>query len=284
VIRTLLPSHLGVAAELGSRLGLLNVTFQAKGAFKETFRAENAEGDVIALKLLDASKCDITRTSREIEAVLKCDSPYIAKLYDSGRFESQSGNRYFYYLEEYLDGGTLTQRLNSISPVTAVRHYGVCLVHALEHLKRLRLVHRDIKPDNIMFRLGDDNPVLVDFGLVRDLSASSLTQTWLPQGPGTPYYAAPEQLHNDKPLIGWRTDQFSLGIVLAICLTGTHPFERPGMSMAETVVAIGSRQLYSKEFSDAVEGLGLAGLKRMLAPWPIERYSSPAEILAMLSN
>lgn len=279
------PSHLAVANELARATNLGSITFKAKGAFKETFRAEAANATVVALKILDPSKCDLARTSREIEAVKKCDSPYIAKLFSSGTFHASDGKDYLFAVEEFLDGGTLTDRLSNtaVSPET-VKRYAACLVTALDHLRSLNLVHRDIKPDNIMFRSGADVPVLVDFGLVRDLSAISLTQTWLPHGPGTPYYAAPEQLHNDKALIGWRTDQFSLGIVLGISLTGTHPFERPGLTMPQTVGVVAARQSCSNEFVRAATDAGLAGIVQMLAPWPIHRYSSPRRLLEVFER
>jgi hypothetical protein len=60
----------------------------------------------------------------------------------------------------------------------------------------------------------DPTPALVDFGLVRDLSETSLTASWLPRGPGTPLFASPEQLNNEKALIDWRSDQFSIGVIL----------------------------------------------------------------------
>lgn len=275
------PSSLIVVAqEFGSSNGLSNIAFRAKGAYKETFRAETADGRVIALKILEPSKCDLARTAREIDALQKCNSPYIARLYISGQFRASDGNNYYVSLEEFLDGGTLTDRLAGAPfPPDIVKNYAIYLVQALEHLKALNLVHRDIKPDNIMFRQGSDVPILVDFGLVRDLSAISLTQTWLPQGPGTPYYAAPEQLHNEKPMIGWRTDQFSLGIVLGMCLTGRHPFEGAGMTMPQTVGAVAARQPCSPQFRAAAAAAGMSGIVRMLAPWPIQRYSNPAQLL-----
>jgi serine/threonine protein kinase len=146
------------------------------------------------------------------------------------------------------------------------------------------LVHRDIKPDNIMFRDNSDLPVLVDFGIVRDLSESSITQTWMPMGPGTPYYAAPEQLNNEKHMIKWRTDQFSLGIVLGICLTGNHPFGETGKSPNDAIIAVASRNKCSEEFKTKVIELGFEGIFKMIEPWPIGRYTTPAELLAYFQN
>lgn len=271
---------LSVAKELAIIHNFRDVSFQAKGAFKETFKATEESGRIIALKVLDPSKCNPTRSEREITALMKCNSPYIGKLYNYGEFVSSLGVKYYFSEEEYLDGGTLTDRITNRRPIPdQVRIYGVALSEALGYLKELKLVHRDIKPDNIMFRRNSTVPVLVDFGLVRDLSESSLTQTWLPQGPGTPYYAAPEQLNNDKCLIGWRTDQFSLGVVLGICLTGHHPFEGPGMSKPEIVAAVGQRFPCPSQFQIDLQKYRLDKMARMLEPWPVRRYSSPSELL-----
>ena len=205
--------------------------------------------------------------------------------YDYGEFLAASGYKYYFSTEEYLDGGTLTKQLDSksLTPNT-IRQYAKSLVHALDYLKGANLVHRDIKPDNIMFRRGQPEPVLVDFGLVRDLSESSLTLTWLPHGPGTPYFAAPEQLNNDKQLIGWRTDQFSFGVVLAICLTGCHPFAVPNSTMPQVIEAVAQRKPCTEEFKDAVTAKGFPWLTKTVGVWPIHRYSSPPLILESIGE
>ncbi len=277
-------SHLtAVAEEFGQSHSLTDISYQAKGAFKETFKATTADHQSVAVKILEPSKCDLARSQREIEALKKCDSPFVAKLYDHGKFHAKDGNDYYYSVEEYLDGGTLTQQLVTTLPPATVKGYALQLSEALNHLKRLNLVHRDIKPDNIMFRKDHDAPVLVDFGLVRDLSASSLTQTWLPAGPGTPFYAAPEQLNNDKHLIGWRTDQFSLGVVLGICLIGRHPYAEIGMTIPQTVAAVARRAACSKDFRANVSTLGFATITKMVAPWPIQRYATPEQLIQSLA-
>jgi serine/threonine protein kinase len=279
------PSLMEVAREFVNLNNLSEIIFVGKGAFKETYRVTNESGEYRALKIVDPEKCDAQRSEREINALKKCDDLLIGKLYDHGEFRTSSNMKYLYFMEEYLEGGTLTDRIkNKTLTPQIVRKYAISLVKALDYLKRIHLVHRDIKPDNIMFRKNSSIPVLVDFGLVRDLSQSSLTQTWWPHGPGTPYYAAPEQLNNEKYLIKWRTDQFSLGIVLGICLTGEHPFREPGMTDSELINAVAQRRRCTREFRSKISELGFEGIIKMIEPWPVRRYASPGELLAYFQN
>lgn len=274
------PNLLLIAQEFSAKEKFSNTCFVGKGAFKETFKVTDSNSNIYALKLSEKSKCNQFRTEREIKALVTCNSPLICKLFSSGSFKSANGIDYYFSIEEFLDGGTLTDKINSklLSP-NIICSQAISLVSALEVLKGNNFVHRDIKPDNIMFRSNILEPVLVDFGLVRDLSESSLTKTWAPNGPGTPYYSAPEQLNNDKNLIKWRTDQFSLGIVLGICLTGKHPFQAQGMNAWDTVNAIAQRKSCTNEFKQEITSLGFGGIIKMLAPWPVHRYSSTKDLI-----
>jgi serine/threonine protein kinase len=270
-------SLLAVAEEFSKLSDFSNVVFAAKGAYKETFKASTKQGKLVALKLLNPAKCNLARSEREIDAMKRCNSPRIARLYDSGKYLASDGVGYIFSVEEYFDGGTLADKLTSSLSPHVVRHYGKCLGQALQHLASLNLVHRDIKPDNIMFRSGSDDPILVDFGIVRDLSESSLTQTWLPHGPGTPYFSAPEQLNNQKHLIDWRTDQFSLGVVLGICLTGQHPYhqQNPG----DTVAAVAQRRSCVNQFQTEAARHNLSNLVKMVQPWSVHRFQTPSDLL-----
>jgi serine/threonine-protein kinase len=120
--------------------------------------------------------------------MLQCESPVIGRLYDWGVFDIHGSRPYLYTIEEFFGGGTLSARMdglhNNIVDAIAI---GVSLLEGVSHLRERNLVHRDIKPDNIMFREREESPALVDFGLVRDLSGTSLTSSHLPQGPGSPY-------------------------------------------------------------------------------------------------
>ncbi len=279
------PVFKKIAEEFCRTRELVNITFVGKGAFKETFKVTSKDGLNLALKIADPEKISYRRSEREISALKRCDTPLIGKLHDFGEFKSQTNEKFLFFLEEYLDGGTLSDKIrhHTLSP-GKVKEYAIALVQALDYLRRINLVHRDIKPDNIMFRGNSDVPVLVDFGLVRDLSESSITQTWMPVGPGTPYFASPEQLNNEKHLIKWRSDQFSLGIVLGICLTGNHPFGESNKPPNDAIIAVAQRKRCSNEFKAKIIELGLEGILKMIEPWPIRRHTTPAELLAYFQN
>lgn len=252
---------------LGSEVGA--------GAFKHTFEVSTSGGSARALKVYRKVGAD-ARTHREVEAITRCSHAGIA------RFElietwKDGTEEYVYSIEEFLAGGTLAARLSAGTlSATDVRRLAIALVDAVGHIASLELVHRDLKPDNIMFRSVGGPPVIVDFGLVRDLSQSSLTKTWLAQGPGTPYYAPAEQLNNEKPLIDWRADQFALGVVLTMCGLAQHPYEAPGLNAIQVVDRVARRERPSQAFATWATANGLAPLVRMVAPWPIERFRTPS--------
>jgi serine/threonine protein kinase len=271
------PELSHIASLVASSKGLRDPHFEGGGTFKETYRVVDGEGHYQAFKVFHPDRCDKIRTDREIAAMQKCNSPRIGKLLSVGSIEGPDQKMYLYTLEEYLDGGTLSEKISVGGlELPTVMRYGSALLEAIEHLSNLRLVHRDIKPENIMFRRDDPGPVLIDLGIVRDLSASSATKSWQLTGPGTPYYSAPEQLNNEKPLISWRTDQFSLGVVLGICLTRNHPFQGKGMSMGDTVHAVQYRNRCVRDFVDEMRKLGCEFMVQMLNPWPIQRHSNIA--------
>lgn len=275
------------AAEICSHLQLSEPAFLGAGAYKECYRANKKNGTTVAVKVFDPDKCNRWRASREIEAMQKCDFPHIAKVIDWVEEECSDGKQYLAIVEEFLNGGNLTALLNS-GTVSCDQAFGyvVPLVHSLDHLRLLRLVHRDIKPDNIMFREASKEPVLVDFGIVRDLTGESLTRSYLQRGPCTPYFASPEQLNNEKHLIDWRSDQFSLGVVLSICIKGRHPYQPCDDSRQLMAVdEVASRRSCSKWLLNACqEDDSMNIIKRMVSPWSVNRFTSPADLIKEIDS
>ncbi len=269
-----------VAKSICDEEGLIFGDYAGGGTFKQVFRVETSDGEVYALKVVKGS-ASTQRTDREIQAIKKCDHPSIGKLFSVGSHNFES-NKYEFILEEFLAGGTLTSFLdrNGFLENKEIFKLGEPLIDAISHIAALNLVHRDIKPDNIMFRSDGITPVLVDFGLVRDLSAVSLTQSWLNCGPGTPYFAAPEQLNNQKELIDWRTDQFSLGVTLCYICFEVHPYQLPNESdwSPKTIERVAKHGVRSSVVLDKFKKSGLSCLKVMTNAWPVERFRKPSDL------
>ena len=250
------------------------------GAFKKVFHVEDKDGKEYALKIVKGA-LNAKRTEREILALQRCNHANIAKLFGTDTCEF-GGRKYGFTLEEFLPGGTLTERVRreGLLDDEQILELATPLIGAIIHISDLGLVHRDIKPDNVMFRHDGVTPVLVDFNLVRDLSAASLTKSWLNQGPGTPYFASPEQLNNQKKLIDWRTDQFSLGVTLCYVRFGVHPYQHPGESgfSVKTVERVAMRGGASGEIVEKFRSSGLVCLERMTRAWPVERFRRPRDL------
>ena len=130
-----------------------------------------------------------------------------------------------------------------------------------------------------MFRSGSLDPVLVDFGIVRDLRKESLTQSWMPNGPCTPFYAPAEQLNNEKHMIDWRSDQFALGVVLIEALLGHHPYAANGADDDDTLSAVATRAPVPHSLSTELKKHGVEFLANMVQPWPIQRVAQPSDLL-----
>lgn len=258
-----------------------NLQFERKvgaGTFKETFLSVADEGQQVAIKVYRPEQFD-SRALREVQAMQRCNHPSIARLYKANA-EMVAGRQYPYVLEEYLGGGTLEDRLKGgLLPAPTLYQLGLDLIAAVAHIASLDLVHRDLKPQNILFRAGEDLPVITDFGIVRDLADTSLTPTFLTSGPGTRIYASPEQLNNDKTAQDWRTDQFALGVILAWAHFGDHPYAVSGDSRAEVVERVAQRQGPAKVFVEKAANSKFPVLVRMVHPWPVRRYGRPNDLV-----
>ncbi|QNS03920.1 serine/threonine-protein kinase [Streptomyces xanthii] len=155
------------------------------------------------------------RFMREVDALRTVHSPYTVPVYDA-----RTSGPVLWLATRYLDGPTLSTRVQEYGPLSPaeVARLGVMLAEALATVHGRGIVHRDIKPTNII--LEDDEPRLIDFGIARSVAASGLT---LPgTALGTPGYMAPEQLDCREPTDA--VDVFALGAVLAFTSTGRPPF------------------------------------------------------------
>lgn len=265
-----------VAKVICKRENYVFISYVQSGAFKDTYHIQDSIGSQLALKIY---KSDLRseRENREIDAMQMCVHPNVAKFH-SLQTISHADKDHMYIIEEFIGGGTLTDKIkkNEIN-LSTIASIGTQLIDAVAHIASNNLVHRDIKPDNILFREKTITPVIVDFGLVRNLADTSLTPSWIPQGPGTPLYASPEQLNNEKLQQDWRTDQFSLGVTLSYCCFGKHPYDY-GQGDYDAVDRVANRKLPSPDFVKFIEENKFPVLQKMIAAWPVSRYQNASDL------
>lgn len=270
-----------IAAEVCRQLDVALIRSLGNGAFKHAYLIESG-GELFALKVASVSGDLKARFERETAALRKCEHTAIAKILASDLMVA-SGNEYWIIVEEYLPNGTLTD-LAAGTPLSQddIRHLGIILAGALAHLFERGFVHRDIKPANILFRTSAE-PVLTDFGIVRMLGEQSLTQDFMAQGPGTPMYAAPEQLLNEKCAIDWRTDQFGLALVLAEQLLGHHAYlpDKHG-HVRDAIMLVANRRSLPVGNRERLAAKGFGCLVKAMSPWPVQRFRRPEEFLRAL--
>jgi serine/threonine protein kinase len=176
----------------------------------------------VAIKVLDPlllkDKQILKRFKKEAQTAVKLIHPYIITIYDVG----QEGDSH-YIVMEYL-GKTLRRQIKSQGKLPPQEALDIIkkIAEALSYAHGKGIIHRDIKPDNIMFRPGRKEPVLVDFGIARVLDLNTkLTMTGIRIG--TPHYMSPEQCKGEK--IDGGSDIYSLGVVLFELLTGSVPYK-----------------------------------------------------------
>jgi serine/threonine protein kinase len=234
-----------VALSSGTRLGPYEVlSLLGAGGMGEVWRARDSRlGRDVAIKVLPddvaGSQQALARFEREAKAVAALSHPNILALFDIGE---ENGIRYA--VTELLDGESLRDALaRGALPLKKTLDIAVQLADALASAHEKGIVHRDIKPENV-FMTKDGRAKLLDFGLARQSglhsdsnftdspTAAALTEKGAIVG--TVAYMSPEQASGYD--VDFRSDQFSLGIVMYEMLTGTRPFR--GSTVPETLTAI----------------------------------------------
>lgn len=252
------------------------------GGQKVVYRVTHPTFGAVALKIGQySSPQGLERIKREVTLLKDIDSEYYPKNFD---FQIVSSDR-FYILEEYIDSKPLTHYNADYKTPKEVVELIIHLVLGLKLLWDRRVVHRDIKPDNVLIT-GNGKPKIIDLGIARLLDLESLTRTLAMRGPCTPVYAAPEQLLNRKTKIDFRADQFNLGIVtLQLLLKGDHPFDPTvvgsGVSTVENIIA-------DNWAKSKIHGLAHSQLqvivRKLLGHEPFQRYRNEQLLLRDLQN
>jgi WD40 repeat protein len=195
-----------------------------RGAMGIVYRAREEQLQrIVALKLLapslSASPRSRERFLAEARALARVEHPHVVAIH--AVFAEQE---LCAYAMEWIEGSTLAAAIAARDPrldAACVARIGCAIAEALEAVHGKGLVHRDVKPSNILLR-ADLRPVLSDFGLVRDAEQSLHTANG--EFLGTAAYAAPEQLRGEHALVDAQSDVYSLGVTLYTALAGTTPF------------------------------------------------------------
>ncbi len=183
----------------------------------------------VAIKTLDRVFTDpksfLLRFRREAELMARVHHPGICAVHDAGVEGAIP-----WIAMQYVDGTSLAAAIDARGEHPAPREEIPRLLHQFEQIARAvqvahdaGVVHRDLKPNNILIG-ADGRPVILDFGLARDLSDSSATLTVTGAVFGTPAYMSPEQVRGDTATVGTRSDVWALGATLCTALTGHPPF------------------------------------------------------------
>jgi len=163
----------------------------------------------------DASIAAFDRFLQEYEMIADIDHPNIVKIYDLGVADDHA-----HIAMEYLDAGDLRQRINEKIFANVAVKYLREIASALARIHEVGILHRDLKPGNIMLRR-DNSIALIDFGLAKRLRLQ-MEITGSGEIFGTPYYMSPEQGHGNP--VDERSDIYSLGVIFYEMLTGEKPY------------------------------------------------------------
>lgn len=195
----------------------------ATGGFSEVYKAKRLQdGVIVAIKCIDAKQIkDDTFEERfkiEAQVAAELDNPHIMPVY--GHWNDEHG---MFMVMKWMSGGSLRRHIEAggVRDIPTIVKWSQQISSALQTTHNAGLIHRDIKPDNIMFD-DEKNAYLADFGLAKDTTRDEpLTQMGWKLG--SQAYSSPEQLSNDGE-VSQQSDIFALGVTLFETLTATHPF------------------------------------------------------------
>lgn len=188
-----------------------------RGPSTVVYRAFDTEANrEVAVKVLAVEQApDISQRAhfkRELKMIASLEHPAIVPVYDVGEQDGQP-----YFVMRYMAGGSLGQLIASKGRLSLQETARIIdrIASALDHAHKQHIIHRDIKPDNILFDL-DQHPYISDFGVARPAATNEISPN---EGQvGTPGYMSPEQIHQET--VDERSDVYSLGVVIYQMLTG----------------------------------------------------------------
>jgi serine/threonine protein kinase len=263
------------------------IEYVGSGGFGSVFKAEdvNSPGRIVAIKELHKKHTRSTvikqRFFQEALAMARLDHPNLPRLYTFGE-----DNGCYYLVMEFVSGSPLNEELEDKGPFPPDSAVPIItqVLDAVGYAHKNGVIHRDLKPDNIILVRDKDSLVVkvLDFGIAKMVGGENLTMTG--EGFGTPSYMSPERILGRSEL-DLRTDIYSVGIILFEMLTGAVPFRTtstdPALFWAEM------RRLHETEPIPPLSGHGVspeleAIIRKATAKRVEDRYATAEEMLAAL--
>jgi serine/threonine-protein kinase len=247
----------------------------ARGGMARVYLARDPRiGREVAVKVLSRELSQdpafLARFEREARTIASLEHPAIVPIYDIGEQEGQS-----FLVMRYMGGGSLNDRIH-MGRVALDQSLAILgrVAGALDHAHDHGVIHRDLKPGNILFDLKGE-AYLADFGIAH-LSGGATTLTATGTIIGTPAYMSPEQVHGDVELDG-RSDVYSLGVILFEMLSGSQPYH------ADTPAKVMMQHLMDpipriREFDPDLPADWEAVFHRALAKSREDRYPTPMRL------
>ena len=250
-----------------------------RGGMATVYRARDKQLDrEVAIKVLPFAlsfdKDFVERFQREARTAARLEHPHIIPVYRVGE-----SDRVTYFVMKFVRGSSLSDviKKRGALPPAQIRKVLSETVSALSYAHKNGIVHRDIKPDNIMLD-DSDRVVVMDFGIAKAASGAKLTGTGM--SIGTPHYMSPEQARA-QPLDG-RSDIYSLGVVGYQCLTGDVPFDGEdsfSIGYKHVTEEVPTPALNSPEQRDLYEII-----RRMMAKVPNDRFDDADHLARVLEG
>ncbi len=267
VVRTALDADYEVLEEIGR--GAMAVVYRAR----ERQLNRDVAVKVLPFELVSDAE-GVERFQREARTAAQLEHPHIVPIYRVGR-----SGRVIFFTMKLLSAESLSARLQRRGrlPVEEVRRVLSQTALALGYAAGRGIVHRDVKPDNIMLD-AEGRCVVTDFGIARAKGDADLTAAGI--SIGTPRYMSPEQARGKH--VDGRSDIYSLGVVGYLCLTGTVPFsgdDAVGILLDHVQTPVPRPALESSE-----ERALYALIERMLAKDPGKRFQNTDDLLAALAK
>src|SRR5271170_405677 len=212
---------------------------------------------------------------REAEITASLNHPNIVQVYAFGQHEGV-----YYMVVEHISGGSLDDRINDRGRITELEgiEIGIAVSRGLEAaLQRGGLIHRDIKPGNILFN-ANNTPKVVDFGLSLSLDTTDHFdgEIW-----GTPYYVAPEKLEREAET--FQSDLYSLGATLFHAMSGRPPYEGEDPNSV-AMMHLSGNVVSLKAFVPDISDQTAFAVAKSMARYPEDRYASYAEFIEQLED